>query len=121
MAPGIETNGRLKMYLLGEVVCGGSSFLREQGTVQVGHVGLVVLGMMDRHYLFGNVGFECLPTSLASSPLSSIKICYIVSVGELGEGEFSRAHLGFCVSGLRIREGSENQGRRFSKKMRRQR
>lgn len=110
MAPGVETDSRLEMYLLGKTICGGSSCLREQGTVEVGHIGLVVLGMMKRHDLFGNVGFESLPSSLAGSPLPFVKICYIVSVGELGKGEFSRTHLGFCVSRLRIREDSENKG-----------
>jgi len=111
MAPGVETDGRLEMYLLDKAICGGSSCLREQGTVEVGHIGLVVLGMMESHDPFGNVGFECLPTCLAKGPLPSIGICYIVSVGELGEGEFSRSHFGFWASGLRIREDSENKGR----------
>jgi hypothetical protein len=57
-----------------------------------------MLGMMESHDLFGNIGFECLPSTLAESPLPYIAICYIVSVWELRKGEFGRAHLGFCVS-----------------------
>jgi hypothetical protein len=60
MTPGVETDGRLQMYLLDNAICSGGSCLRTQGTVEVGHIGLVVLGMVDSHDLFGNVGFECL-------------------------------------------------------------
>ena len=58
MPAGVETDCCLEMHLFDEVICGYSSRLRYDSVVEVSYIGLVMFGMVKRHNLFGNIGFE---------------------------------------------------------------
>lgn len=58
MASSVEVDGLLQSNLSDHVIGGDSLLQLLGGSIEVVHVGLVVLGVMDLHDLGGDLGLE---------------------------------------------------------------